>query len=172
MNLSELTMKLKKRMLTDKCPGDRWQVAGYISPVKERVHSEMKISVKTKVNLNIVTFAFVLEKCFFFFRHQFRPHNITSAGTCNITSRDLHHHIQGPTLSPPGTCIITSKDMPFHLRDLHYHFQELHYCFRTCIFTSRTCIITSRTSIIASGPALFYRNLSEQNVETNRRKLA
>ena len=82
------------------------------------------------LNPSLMPFDFFLSKCFYSFRHQFRPQNITSR-----------------------TCIITSGD-------LHYHFLDLHYCFWTCIVTSVTCTITSKIYIIASGPALFYHNLS------------
>ena len=73
--------------------------------------------------------------------------------------------------------LISIPATKYHFRDLHYHFQGLHYCirdlrycFQTCIFTSRTSIITFRTCIFASGPALFYRNLSDQENKTKGRK--
>ena len=122
---------------------------------KERVHSEMKISDKIKLDPNIMPFAF------FFSKNVSIPSDINSSPKYHF--QDLHYHFQGPALSLPGTCIIASED-------LHFHFRDLHYCFRTCIITSGTCIITSRTCIIASRPALFYHNHSVKKSKTNGRK--
>ena len=124
--------------------------------IKERVHSEMKISDKVKLNSNILTFAF------FFYRSVSFSSYINSGHTISLP---------GPASSPPGTCIITTENLHFHLRDLHYRFLDLHYCFWSCIFTSGTCIITSLTCIIASEPVFLYRNLSVQKIKTNGRKL-
>merc|ERR1711954_8812 len=102
-----------------------------LTMLKERLHSEMKISDKIKLDPNIMPFAFFFSKSVSIPSDiQFRPQNITSR-TCIITSRDLHYHFQGPALSLPGTCIIASKALHFHFRDL------------PALSLPGTCIITS-----------------------------
>ena len=78
----------------------------------------------------ILNFLFVI-RCFFSGRHRFRPQNITS-GTCIITSRDLHHHFQGPALFLLRTCIIASKD--------------LHHCFRPALFYRNLPVQKNKTN--------------------------
>jgi len=103
----------------------------YKTQLKKRVHSEIQISNKIKLEPNIMPFAF------FFSKSVSIPSDINSGPKISLP---------GPALSLPGTCIIASDDLHFlfqdlnflfrdlHycLRDLHYHFQDLQYCFRTC----------------------------------------
>ena len=80
--------------------------------IKERVHSEMKISDKIKLDPNIMPFVL------FFSKSVSIPSDINSGRKISLL---------GPALSLPGICIIASED-------LHFLFKDLHYCFRTCIF--------------------------------------
>ena len=66
-----------------------------ISLFKERVHIEMKISDKIKLDPNIMPFAFFYSKAFLFLP--------TSILAPKYHLRDLHYNFQGPALSLPGT---------------------------------------------------------------------
>ena len=97
--------------------------------LKERVHSEMKIMDKMKLDPNIVLFAF------FFSKSVSSPSNINSGHkislpTCIITSRDLHYCFRGPALLLLRTCIIASRPA-FSLPGPAL---SLHYCLQTCNF--------------------------------------
>ena len=112
---------------------------------KERVHSEMKISYKIKLDPSIMPFAF------FFSKNVSIPSDINSSPKIPLP---------GPALSLPGTCIITSRDLHycfrlpalmhsdlyFYFQDLHYHFQDLHYYFRTCIIYRNLSVMKNKTN--------------------------
>ena len=72
----------------------------YKTQLKERVHSEIKISNKIKLEPNIMPFAFFFSK------------SVSIPSDINSSPKIL---LPGPALSLPGTYIITSRD--------------LHYCF-------------------------------------------
>ena len=82
----------------------------------------MKISEKTKLDPNILPFAFFLV---FLFLPTLIP-------TPKYNFRDLHYHFHGPAFSLSGPALLL-PDRHYHFRDLHYHFQDLHYCFQTFI---------------------------------------
>ena len=94
--------------------------------LKERVHSEMKISYKIKLDPSIMPFAF------FFSKNVSIPSDINSSPKIPLP---------GPALSLPGTCIITSRD--------------LHYCFRGLAFSlPGPSLLLPGPALSLPGPAL------------------
>ena len=72
----------------------------FVKFVKKRIHSDMKISDKIKLDLNIMPFAF------------FFSTSVPIPSDININSRDLHYCFRGPAFSLPGPALL--------LPDLHY----------------------------------------------------
>ena len=98
----------------------------YTIHFKERVHSEMKISYKIKLDPSIMPFAF------FFSKNVSIPSDINSSPKIPLP---------GPALSLPGTCIITSRD--------------LHYCFRGLAFSlPGPSLLLPGPALSLPGPAL------------------